>query len=295
MTHQTHNVAAQVTARTLDLAGKVVVLTGAASGIGRATAVLLAGRGSHLALADRDRDGLMALAAELATSHPALVVSTHVLDVGEPASIAALPAAVEARHGRVDVLINNAGVTTLGSFDQLALEDIAWLMDINFWGVVRMTKAFLPLLRRQWNGQIVNLSSLFGLIAPPWQTAYCASKYAVKGFSESLRHELEGSGIGVTVVHPGGIRTAVARNARVPAGISPDSAARALKGFERAFITSPETAAARIVRAIERREKRVLIGRDARLFDLAVRLLPVGYWRVMQILTGARAGRAQLR
>lgn len=262
------------------LHGGVAVLTGAAGGIGAALADSLAGRGCALALVDRDAAGLAAVAARARAR--GVAVSEHVLDLTQPAAIAALPAAVLDRHGRVSLLVNNAGVALMGRFDQVALADMEWLFAINFWAPVRMTAAFLPLLRREGTAQIVNLSSVYGLIAPPGQAAYAASKFALRGFSESLRHELEGSGIGVCVVHPGGVRTGIAASARVPPTIGRAEAEAAVATFSRLLRTAPEAAAARIVAGIERCEPRILIGGDARWIELLQRLMPVRHWRVIR-------------
>ena len=183
----------------------VAVVTGAAKGIGAQLAHGLASRRCHLALIDRDGDGLAAVAA--AARRTGVIVTEHRVDVSDGPAIEALPGEVLARHGRANLLINNAGVAILGNFDQIEVADIEWLFAINFWGTVRMCKAFVPLLGREPAAQIVNLSSIYGIIAPAGQTAYAASKFAVRGFSEALRHELEDTGIGVSVVHPGGIRT----------------------------------------------------------------------------------------
>jgi short-subunit dehydrogenase len=262
------------------LRGGVAVITGAAQGIGRALALQLAGEGVDLALADLDADRLEATAA--AARKTGVTVSTHCLDVADPNAVAALPDAVLAKHDRVTLLINNAGVALMGNFEELTLTDVEWLFAINFWGVVRMTKAFLPLLHRQPAAHIVNLSSVFGIIAPAGQSAYCASKFAVRGFSESLRHELEGSAVSVSVVHPGGIATNIALNARVAATIDPAVAQQAVAGFKSVARTTPETAAARIINGIRRREKRILIGGDARLIAMVQRLFPVGYWTLFK-------------
>jgi len=262
------------------LRGSVAVITGAAQGIGRALALQLAGEGVNLALADIDRDRLEA-AAEAARAC-GVEVSTHALDVGDAAAIAGLPEAVLARHGRVNLLINNAGVALLGSFEEISLADIEWLFAINFWGVLRMTKAFLPALRLEPAAHIVNLSSVFGIIAPAGQSAYSASKFAVRGFSEALRHELEGSAIGLSVVHPGGIATSIAENARVAAAIGSTTAKQAVAGFKAAARTTPEAAAARILDGIKRRRKRILIGGDARVIALVQRLFPVSYWKLFR-------------
>ncbi|HEX6624206.1 MAG TPA: SDR family NAD(P)-dependent oxidoreductase, partial [Pyrinomonadaceae bacterium] len=205
-------------AERMRLEGRTAVITGAAGGIGRAIAVSLARRGCHLALADIDEAG-MADTADLVRGD-GVRVSRHRLDVADRAAVADLPAQVAAEHAGADLLVNNAGVAVGGTFEQVSEEDFEWLFEINFWGVVRMTRAFLPLLRASGDARVVNLSSVFGLVAPPEQVAYAASKFAVRGFSEALRHELEGSGVGVTVVHPGGVATSIAEKARVPAGVS---------------------------------------------------------------------------
>ncbi len=265
------------------LAGAVVMLTGAASGMGAELAVQLAAKGANLALIDRNQAGLEATAARAATGPK---ITTHVMDIADEAAIEALPSAVTQAHGRVNLLINNAGVALVGTFEQASLADFEWLMNINFWGAVRLTHAFLPLLRRQKTAQIVLLSSVFGLIGPPGQTAYAASKFALRGFGESLRHELAGTGIGVTLVHPGGIDTNIARAARVGEKMDPSAAQAGVALFQKMLKTKPDVAARRIIAGIEAREKRVLIGADAYQIDIIQRLLPVRYWALM----GRRAG-----
>jgi NAD(P)-dependent dehydrogenase (short-subunit alcohol dehydrogenase family) len=261
----------------MNLAGKTAVGTGAAGGIGRAISCSLAQRGCHLALADVNEAGLAETAA-LATGQ-GLRITTHRLDVADRQAIAAFPDVVSEAHPGVDILVNNAGVAVGGAFDQVAEADFDWLIDINFWGVVRMTRAFLPLLRASQAAQLVNISSLFGLIAPPGQTAYCASKFAVRGFSESLRHDLEGSRIGVTTVHPGGIATSIAKNARMSRALSEAELAQAQQRFQRLLKMPPEQAGEIIVKAVERRRPRIIVGSDARFASLVERLFPVSYWR----------------
>src|SRR5215510_8834863 len=200
----------------MNLTGRTAVVTGAAAGIGRAIAVSLARRGCHLALADLDEVG-MAGTSEL-TREYGVRVSRHQLNVADRVAVAAFPDVVAAEHSGVDVLVNNAGVAVGGTFEQVTDEDFEWLFAINFWGVVRMTRAFLPLLHASDDARVINLSSVFGLIAAPMQVPYASSKFAVRGFSEALRHELKGTTIGVTVVHPGGVRTSIAENARLPEG-----------------------------------------------------------------------------
>jgi short-subunit dehydrogenase len=259
------------------LRGGVAVITGAASGIGAALAANLAAKGCHLALSDRNAEGLAAVADALS----GVTVSQHVLDVSDAEALAALPEAVLDTHGKVTVLVNNAGVALGGTFDQVTLADFAWLFDINFWAPVRLTKAFMYALQREPAAHIVNVSSLFGLVAPPGQAAYCASKFAIRGFSESLRHELLGTPVSLTVVHPGGVRTAIAANARVPQGVDPEEARAAAKEFEKLLVTKPEDAAEQIAKAILARQKRLLIGGDARMVDRIQRILPASYWNIV--------------
>lgn len=261
------------------LEGRTAVVTGAASGIGRAISVSLARRRCHLALADIDEAGMRAT-AELVRAE-GLRVTCHRLDVADRGAVGGFPALVAAEHKGLDLLVNNAGVAVGGSFEQLSEEDFEWLFEINFWGVVRMTRAFLPLLRRSDDARIVNLSSVFGIIAPPGQTAYAASKFAVRGFSEALRHELAGSRVGVTVVHPGGVATSIAEKARVSAGVSAEEEARHREQFRKLLRLPPQIAGETIVRGIERRKPRVLVGSDARVLSLAARLLPVSYWKLL--------------
>ena len=265
----------------LKLAGRTAVVTGAAGGIGRGIALALARRGCHVALADIDEAALARTTAEIAGQESArsLRVSHYRLDVANRAAVAALPAQVMAAHGAVDILVNNAGVALGGTFLEIAETDFDWLLGINFWGVVQMTRAFLPLLSNSEEARIVNVSSLFGLIAPPGQTAYAASKFAVRGFSESLRHELADTRIGVTVVHPGGIATSIAKNARMPASLSDDEAAKRRTFFDTFLTMPPETAGEIIVRGVERRKARILVGSDAKYAELVERLMPVNYWK----------------
>jgi NAD(P)-dependent dehydrogenase (short-subunit alcohol dehydrogenase family) len=267
--------------RVLKLAGRTAVVTGAAGGIGRGIALALARRGCHVALADIDEAALARTTAEIAGQESArsLRVSHYRLDVANRAAVAALPAQVMAAHGAVDILVNNAGVALGGTFLEIAESDFDWLLGINFWGVVQMTRAFLPLLSNSEEARIVNVSSLFGLIAPPGQTAYAASKFAVRGFSESLRHELADTRIGVTVVHPGGIATSIAKNARMPASLSDDEAAKRRTFFDSFLTMPPETAGEIIVRGVERRKARILVGSDAKYAALVERLMPVSYWK----------------
>jgi NAD(P)-dependent dehydrogenase (short-subunit alcohol dehydrogenase family) len=257
----------------------VAVVTGAGSGIGRALAQQLAAAGSALALADIDESGLRQTIESLGSKNAA--VTSLVMDVAEESSVRCFAEDVANRHGRVTVLINNAGVAMEGTFQEISLDDFRWLMNINFWGTVYGVKYFLPILKRQERAHIVNLSSVFGLIAPPGQPAYSASKFAVRGFTECLRHELAGTAVRVSCVHPGGIRTAIARRARIGSGVARTGLQEKAAQFEKFFRTSPEVAAARILRGIERSEPRILIGSDAHQIDVVQRLRPGTYWKTL--------------
>jgi NAD(P)-dependent dehydrogenase (short-subunit alcohol dehydrogenase family) len=261
------------------LSGGVAVVTGAGSGIGRALAQQLAAAGSALALADIDEAGLLETAQSIAKKQALL--TTHMVDVAEEASVRAFAEDVNSRHGRVTLLINNAGVSLHGNFEEISLDDFRWLMKINFWGTVYGVNYFLPMLKREQRGHIVNLSSVFGLIAPAGQAPYAASKFAVRGFTEALRHELEGSNVCVSCVHPGGIRTPIARHSRLGGGVSSTQREENIARFERLARTPPEAAAARILRGVERREPRILIGVDAYQIDILQRLRPASYWKTL--------------
>jgi NADP-dependent 3-hydroxy acid dehydrogenase YdfG len=264
----------------LNLANRVAVITGAGSGIGRATAIAMARRGCHLALADIDE---AAVRDSVATAQALGVRATaHRLDVADRAAVAAFPDAVSRAHKRVDLVMNNAGVALGGTFEQVSEADFDWLLEINFHGVVRMTRAFLPLLHQSDDARIINVSSIYGIITPPGQAAYSASKFAVRGFSNVLRHELEGSTVGVSVVHPGGVATSIAKNARVPAGAPQDEVERGRKTMEKLLRMAPEQAGEIIVRGIEKRRARILVGSDARAAAFLERLAPVGYWNLLK-------------
>jgi short-subunit dehydrogenase len=263
--------------------GAAAAVTGAASGIGRALALDRAARGCDLALADRDEAGLQAVAAEIAKTQTRKV-TVHRLDVGEPGEIAAFAQAAVAAHPGLNIVINNAGVALLGQFSEVNQAQMDWLMNINFWGVVHSCRAFLPHLSRQREAHIVNLSSIFGIIAPPGQTAYSAAKFAVRGFSESLRHELQmaASPVRLSVVHPGGVATNIVRNSRTGTGMT-DNARRAqsIERFDAVAKTTPKGAALRIIGGIEKNQPRILIGNDARFMDLLQRFRPASYWPVL--------------
>jgi NAD(P)-dependent dehydrogenase (short-subunit alcohol dehydrogenase family) len=259
------------------LSGGVAVVTGAGSGIGRALAGQLAAAGSALALADIDEAGLEQTAQSLAKN--GALITTHVVDVAKEERVKSFADEVKEQHGRVTLLINNAGVSLHGDFEEISLDDFRWVMDINFWGTVYGVKYFLPMLKREPRAHIVNLSSVFGLIAPAGQVPYAASKFAVRGFTEALRHELEGSNVLVSCVHPGGIRTPIARHSRLGAATPPSRREENVARFERLARTPPETAAAKILRGVERRAPRILIGVDAYQIDILQRLRPASYWK----------------
>ena len=263
----------------MNLKNRVAVLTGAGSGIGRAMAQALARRGCQMALADVNPQGLHETAGLVEAQGGR--VSQHMMDVANREQVAALPAAVLQAHGRVDILINNAGVAVGGTFEQVSEADFDWLMAINFHGVVRMTRAFMPMLRASDQARIVNISSVFGLISPPGQTAYSASKFALRGFSNALRHELAGSTVGVTVAHPGGVATAIARSGRIPAGAAAAEVKERLDLAEKMLRMPAAKAGEIIVTAIEREHDRVLVGLDAKILSVLERLSPVHYWRLL--------------
>jgi NAD(P)-dependent dehydrogenase (short-subunit alcohol dehydrogenase family) len=261
----------------------VAVVTGAASGIGRALALRLAQEGASLAIADIN-PGELDETTRLLKPKSGLEgkVTTHVVDVADKIRVEGFAREVVAVHGGANLLINNAGVALFGTTEQISIEDIEWLMGVNFWGVVHGVKHFLPILRRQPQAHIVNISSVFGIISPAAHSAYAASKFAVRGFSEALRHELAGSPIKVSVVHPGGIKTNIANNARPGSGTDRAAADREREVFNsKAARKSPEAAAERIVRGVLRDEERILIGIDAWAIDRIQRWLPVKYWRLI--------------
>ncbi|MBI3759723.1 MAG: SDR family NAD(P)-dependent oxidoreductase [Deltaproteobacteria bacterium] len=258
----------------------VAVVTGAASGIGRALALRLAQADASLALSDVNEVALQET-AQLVKAR-GVNCSTHRVDVSDEERVQAFVQEVMDAHGRASLVINNAGVALLGTVEELSTADIAWLMGINFWGVVYGTKYFLPILQQQPSAHLVNISSVFGLIGFPGQSAYNASKFAVRGFTEALRHELEGSTVRVSCVHPGGIKTSIARAARLGTGADPALVPSEIARFDKLSPTTAEQAAERIVRGIERDEARILIGSDAGLIDRLQRLLPVNYWQVFR-------------
>jgi NAD(P)-dependent dehydrogenase (short-subunit alcohol dehydrogenase family) len=262
------------------LAGRTAVITGAASGIGRALAVRLSGHGCPVAVADADEHGLDETAGLLAG--PSL---PRPLDVRDRQGQLAFAAAVrEWAPAPIGAVFNNAGVALTSTVADASPEDDEWLHAVNFDGVVHGVRAFLPVLLEQGSGAIVNTSSVFGLAGIPYQSAYCASKFAVRGFTESLRHELAGTGVRAITIHPGGVKTNIARNGRVradPLGLG-RSREELAADFEAIALTTPEKAAAIIHKGVDAGKARILVGPDAYVFDALTRLAPTGYWRVLE-------------
>ena len=267
-----------------EFAGKVVVITGAGSGIGRALALDLARRGARLAISDMDTVGL----AETARQAEALgveVKSDH-LDVTQREAVLAYADEVRAHFGKINQVYNNAGIAYHGEFEKSEFKDIEKIMDVDFWGVVNGTKAFLPHLIASGDGHVVNVSSLFGLLSMPGQSAYNSAKFAVRGFTESLRQEMliAKHPVKVTCVHPGGIKTAIARNATAGPGEDLDTFA---KFFDQKLArTTPEAAAETILTGVRKGKARVLIGADAKFLDAWVRLVGPSYQRVVALVAG---------
>lgn len=269
--------------------GGVAVVTGAAGGIGSAVAERLARSGSHLALVDKDKEGLEAVAESVSARRPDRRVSVHAIDLAERDGAAELAEQVMAEHARVSLLVNNAGVALGGRFEQVSMDDVDWLLAINLRGVMAVTSAFLPYLQR--DAHITNLSSLFGIIAPVGNATYAASKFGVRGFSLAIREELRPRGIGVTAVHPGGIRTAIARNARRGSAVGEAEWEMGLAMFDKFLVIPPEVAARKIVTGTEHRKGRVLIGPEAYLGDALARVAPVGHAKVFETLMRLKASR----
>lgn len=265
----------------MQLRDKVAVVTGAGGGIGRAIAISLAKRGCHLALADINEAGLQE--SQLLAREHGVRVTIHTLDVADRETVRTFPAWVMQEHGRCDLLVNNAGVAVSGYFEQVEEADFDWLMEINLNGLIRMTRAFLPLLRQSDEARLVNLSSIYGLVSPPGQVAYSTSKFAVRGFSNGLRHELANThpNVGVTVVHPGGVATSISASARAPKGMSEEEFAKRRKATEKMLRMQPEEAGEIIVRGVEAKKDRVIVGSDAKFVAWLERLMPVGYWGVL--------------
>lgn len=257
--------------------GGTAVLTGAASGIGRATARELSARGSNLVLLDRDAAGLEAVAAELRAARRDRQVTTYVVDLSDRDAALAVAETIRDNHPHLHLLVNNAGVALSGRLDQVSLDDIDWVLSINLHAVILMTHTLLPSLVSTQGSHVVNVSSLFGIIGPPGQAAYVASKFAVRGFSDSLRQELAPHGVGVTTVHPGGIATNIATSARVGGGVGSDEQASHRDVAAKLLTIDPAIAARKVVDGVERRKPRVLIGFSAYALDVVARVAPGSY------------------
>ena len=263
---------------------RVAVITGAGSGIGRALAFELGAAGCKLALSDINEAAVKQVARELKDAGRDVIADR--LDVADREAFYAYAEKVVTQFGTVNIVINNAGVALGATVEETSYDDFEWLMGINFWGVVYGTKAFLPHLKRADEGHIVNISSVFGLIGVPTQSAYNAAKFAVRGFTESLRQELEieGNTVSCTSVHPGGIKTNIAKNARMSSDVSKITGLNgeaSKEQFEKMFRTTPEQAAATIIAGIRNNKRRVLIGPDAVAIDTMQRLLPTSYQKLM--------------
>ena len=267
-----------------DLRGHVAAITGAASGIGRAVSIELARKGCHLALCDVDGVGL-ARTADLCGT--AVDVTTAVVDVSGRDDMYEWAERVVADHGKVNLIVNNAGVNLSHDVETQSLADVEWVMNIDFWGVVHGTQAFLPHLKASGDGHVVNISSVFGLVSIPSQSAYNAAKFAVRGYTDALRMELEleGAPVSATTIHPGGIKTNIVRNSRAK------DLELTIKRFDHVAMTTPEKAARQIVKAVERNRRRALIGPDAKVFDAASRL-PAAISHRIVMATSRRAQRS---
>jgi NAD(P)-dependent dehydrogenase (short-subunit alcohol dehydrogenase family) len=266
-----------------DFKDKVAAITGAGSGMGRELALELGRRGCHLALSDINEAGL-AETVGLARASGVRITSQK-LDVADRTAVYAWADQVAKDHGKVNLVFNNAGVALSASVESVTYEDFEWIFGINFWGVVYGTKAFLPHLKASGDGHIINTSSLFGIVAAPMNGTYNATKFAVRGFTEALREELDMTpcGVSATSVHPGGIKTNIARAARrdgslARLGVDED---KAVREFEKAFITPADVAARVILKAVEQNRRRVLVGPDAKIVELIQRLMPESYQKVV--------------
>ena len=266
--------------------GKVAAITGSGSGIGQATAIALAKEGCHLAISDISRESLDNT-IELLAGYP-VNISTHVVDVSDREAVYKYAEDTVATHGKVNLIMNNAGVGLGETVDNMSYENFEWLMNINFWGVVYGTKAFLPHLKQAGEGHIINISSVFGIISVPTQSAYNAAKFAVRGFTESLREELDiaGDPVSATCVHPGGVKTNIARNSRMGdmGSMSIGDKEDVANMFEKIAMTTPEAAAKTILKGVRKNQRRILVGGDAIMLDTTQRLIPAGYQRLLEVM-----------
>lgn len=267
---------------------KVAAITGAGSGIGQQLAILLAKQGCHLSLSDINEKGLQQT-VELLKPYSNITITTKKLDVSDREAVKQWAQETVQDHGSVNLIFNNAGVALGSTVEGATYEDLEWIVGINFWGVVYGTKEFLPFIKQTQDGHIINISSLFGLTAQPTQSGYNATKFAVRGFTESLRQELdiEKSGVSSLCVHPGGIRTNIAKSAKMSdslnsLGMDPT---KSIQNFDKLLRTPPEEAARQILQAVLKNKRRLLIGSDAKILDAFQRLFPTGYQRASTIVT----------
>ena len=268
----------------------VAVITGAASGIGKALAIRLAEKGCHLALADKDINGLEQLQQQIEAKGVECLIAS--LDVADNSAFIAFAQQTYNNFNRIDMLFNNAGVSLIDSVENQTLEDFHWIMNINFWGVVHGTHAFLPYLKASPSAHIVNISSIFGLLSLPLQSAYNASKYAVRGFTEALKMEMAGSNLAVHCVHPGGIKTNITNNAKVSTNAIPKN--QLIAEFNKQAKTTAEQAAEIILAGVEKKQRRILVGEDAILLDSVVRELPDTYEDILGFEKGVLNKRKEL-
>lgn len=266
---------------------KVAAITGAGSGIGQQLAILLAKQGCHLSLSDVNEKGLADTVAQ--AQQFGVHVTSKKVDVANLEQMKAWAAETVQHHGRVNMIFNNAGVALGSTVEGASYEELEWIVNINFWGVVYGTKEFLPYIKQSKDGHIINVSSIFGLTSQPTQSAYNATKFAVRGFTESLRQELdmENCGVSATCVHPGGIRTNIAKAAKMNDSLKTlgMDAEKSIQAFDKFLRTPPEEAAQVILDGVAKDKRRVLIGADARVIDSMQRLLPTGY----QVITSLGA------
>jgi short-subunit dehydrogenase len=267
-------------------AGRLAVLTGAASGIGEQLAYGLAARGSHLVLVDVDETRLRPVADRIRATHPALTVETITADLADRAAVEQVAARVSAAHPAVGLLVNNAGIALGGRFDQVTVAEFEAVLNVNFRAPMLLTHALLPQLKAEPGSHLVNVSSLFGLVAPAGQSAYSASKFALRGLSQVLTAELADDGIGVTTVYPGGIRTRIAETARVGSGVPATEVGPHRDVFAKLLTFPPAKAAELILTAVERRRPRLLIAASAKAPDLLARLFPVRHAAILRRATG---------
>jgi short-subunit dehydrogenase len=282
-----------VSIQPFQFAGATAVVTGAAGGMGEHLARGLAERGSHLLLVDRDAAGLDDVASSLRSTYPDGRVTTIVADLSDRDAVERVVLDVRTATDRIDLLVNNAGVALAGRFEQISMDDFDWVMAVNFTAPVLLTHRLLPLVAP--GGHIVNVSSIFGLVGPTGQTAYSSSKFALRGFTESLRNELLPRGIGVTSVHPGGIRTNIALNARIGGSLSDADVERAKQSFDRLLTFPADRAAELMLEAVKARKPRLLIGLSAKVPDVVARVAPLSFGTFERAATAVArlAGRAQ--